>query len=981
MSELALKLIREAKQKRLTRLDLGKCGLTEIPEELFELTWLEELVLSNVWWEWNEIVNRRRLRQSNNLGKINVISELPQGFNKLTRLKKLVAAGTQQDQWEIQDLSPLMGLTNLLQLNLSQNQVSELSALSGLRNLTQLDLNFNQVSDLSALSSLWNLTRLYLCFNYVSNLSALSGLWNLTQLDLMDNLISDLSALSSLRNLMQLDLDFNQVSDLSALSGLWNLKQLSVIKNQVSSLNALSGLLNLTELNLAVNQISDLSMLSGLKSVMYFDLSYNQISDLSPLLDLIKQDIPLGIERSYDFPKIIVGGNPLVHPPLEIVEQGNQAVLDYFAALEKGTAYLNEAKLIIVGEPVAGKTSLMECLWNPAFCLIPEADSQSTLGIEVREGWTFPHPEFKEVNFSANIWDFGGQHIQYMTHQFFLTPNAVYVLVAANDRDEYTNFPYWFKIINLLGQDQGRYSPVIVVLNEKSSQFHHKFDRAAIERQYPHIPLKVCEVNLAKRDHKFFALQQTIQETLVSLPLVKAVKPAAWQPIREALRKRAKRDAHINFQAYVRICHKHGVKEHNQQLLFLRYLHRLGSLLYFEKDENLSDFIILNPKWAVDAVYCVIADKKIAENNGYFTRAQLDTIWASKKHKNGLPKYNEIEQHKLFNLMKKDNFEICYALTGRSNEFIAPQLLLAERPVYNWDNNQNLKFRYQYEFMPEGIMARLMVRLSHLLQKQNGCDIAWRQGMLLEDQEKACQALIQEAEIGGLKVIDIAINGNIHQRKYLLYTVRQELNALHKRWFSNIQVEQMIPCSCVKCSSNSENSFYFEFEVLKGALENNLSRYICNKSYRDVYILSLLEGIYQPEEIRPMSQEKTNTAPSITNNFYGGIGQVGQGTTVTQNQYNQSPQITIEQRQNLNELIKALRKAELSDEEMDIVDAARQLIREDEKQSTPQTQGRLVKLFNGVKEVMDLSNNTIGVASAILPALPAVIQAMQQALS
>jgi internalin A len=41
MSELALQRIREAKEMRLTRLDLGNCGLTELPEELFELTWLD----------------------------------------------------------------------------------------------------------------------------------------------------------------------------------------------------------------------------------------------------------------------------------------------------------------------------------------------------------------------------------------------------------------------------------------------------------------------------------------------------------------------------------------------------------------------------------------------------------------------------------------------------------------------------------------------------------------------------------------------------------------------------------------------------------------------------------------------------------------------------------------------------------------------------------------------------------------------------
>ena len=43
MSELALKLIKEAKEKRLKRLDLGNCGLTKLPEELFELVWLQNL--------------------------------------------------------------------------------------------------------------------------------------------------------------------------------------------------------------------------------------------------------------------------------------------------------------------------------------------------------------------------------------------------------------------------------------------------------------------------------------------------------------------------------------------------------------------------------------------------------------------------------------------------------------------------------------------------------------------------------------------------------------------------------------------------------------------------------------------------------------------------------------------------------------------------------------------------------------------------
>jgi hypothetical protein len=44
MSALALQRIREAKEQRLTRLDLGNCGLTELPDELFELVWFYGLM-------------------------------------------------------------------------------------------------------------------------------------------------------------------------------------------------------------------------------------------------------------------------------------------------------------------------------------------------------------------------------------------------------------------------------------------------------------------------------------------------------------------------------------------------------------------------------------------------------------------------------------------------------------------------------------------------------------------------------------------------------------------------------------------------------------------------------------------------------------------------------------------------------------------------------------------------------------------------
>ena len=36
------------KEEKTGKLDLGRCGLTELPEELFELEWLEELMTSGL---------------------------------------------------------------------------------------------------------------------------------------------------------------------------------------------------------------------------------------------------------------------------------------------------------------------------------------------------------------------------------------------------------------------------------------------------------------------------------------------------------------------------------------------------------------------------------------------------------------------------------------------------------------------------------------------------------------------------------------------------------------------------------------------------------------------------------------------------------------------------------------------------------------------------------------------------------------------
>ena len=68
MSNLALKLIEKEKRERTGKLDLGYCGLTELPEELFELNWLEELNLCNAYVDFtNDHIHSNNIGTKNNL--------------------------------------------------------------------------------------------------------------------------------------------------------------------------------------------------------------------------------------------------------------------------------------------------------------------------------------------------------------------------------------------------------------------------------------------------------------------------------------------------------------------------------------------------------------------------------------------------------------------------------------------------------------------------------------------------------------------------------------------------------------------------------------------------------------------------------------------------------------------------------------------------------------------------------------------------
>ena len=268
-----------------------------------------------------------------------------------------------------------------------------------------------------------------------------------------------------------------------ALVGL-NLKQIPY---------SLFKLTNLQAVYLGHNQIIDIPRkIKSLTQLRIIQLSDNNISEIKPFL------LDLGIPITRNGEGITLEKNPLTIPPGEIVDQGNEAIRNYFSQIKQAkgkTLHLFEAKLLIIGDGGTGKTSFKRKIMD-ANAKMPKA-RDTTLGIAVDQ-WSYrirfsKFPDLGEALFHVNLWDFGGQKIYRGTHQIFFSDKSFYVLVA-DTREQGTDFSYWLNtVLQLAGEDSG----ILILLNKKYGH-EAKFDETGFRSHFGRIIKDVFELDLKK---------------------------------------------------------------------------------------------------------------------------------------------------------------------------------------------------------------------------------------------------------------------------------------------------------------------------------------------------------------------------------------------------------------------------------------------------------------------------------------------------
>lgn len=181
-------------------------------------------------------------------------------------------------------------------LDLSGAGVQSLTDLSYMENLMFLYLNDNGLTDedMSALSGLTSLMSISLSGNQLTNTDALAGLTTLNELTLDDNPLRNIDGLAGLTNMGSLSISGligdGGITDCGAVKDMTNLYLLSLSFNSIEDLSPLVELTNLTSLFLTSNRIVDLSPLNGMTKLATLYLSGNLIEDASPIQHLMETD-------------------------------------------------------------------------------------------------------------------------------------------------------------------------------------------------------------------------------------------------------------------------------------------------------------------------------------------------------------------------------------------------------------------------------------------------------------------------------------------------------------------------------------------------------------------------------------------------------------------------------------------------------------------------------------------------------------------
>jgi internalin A len=852
----------------LTSLGLSQNQLTDLPNSIGNLTALTVLSLND-----------------------NQLTRLPGSIGNLTALTSLGL-----DQNQLTDLPHSIGnLTALTVLGLNDNQLTTLpGSIGNLTALTSLGLDQNQLTDLPhSIGNLTGLTILGLNSNKLTALPRSVGNFiELSVLGVGGNRLADIpDSIGNLSALMTLGLDGNDLTTLpDSIVNLYNLSTLSARSNRLTELpnwignlaaltilsldgnglialpTSIGNLTNLTVLGLSHNELTSLpESIGNLTALNTLGLSHNRLTWLPDLVgNLIDManlsldhnqlaDLPISIwtfrslsrvDLSYNqfthLPRelahslangllLAINNNPLDDPLSEIIAHGTDSLTTYLRSL-KDAAPQYETKLLLVGEGNVGKTSLIAALVGAPF-----VDGRPTThGIEITQ-LTFRHPSL-DVEIIVRAWDFGGQEVYRVTHQFFFSRRALYLMVwNARQGQEQDEVESWLRRIRLRVGHEAR---ILIVATHCAERFP-ELDYPHLEQTFSGLLRGSYEVD-NETQSGISELAKEIARQAAALPQMGQLISPRWVDARDEILERALTEPQIPYGGFVDACETHGVTG-PEVLTLARLMHDLGHIIYYGADEGLKDIVVLNPEWLTKAISYVLEDKPTRETGGVLDHARLKDIWLSRDGGREYP----LRYHPYF-LRLMEKFDISYRLEGDELHSLVAQLVSHERPELPWESTtqpratiRRLAMLCRFSEPAPGLIPWLTVR-----HHRASTGMHWRRGVFLRHPiaEYASEALLELRHSGELVLEVRAPSPDLY-----FNVLRDSIEDLITRRWPGLTYQLFIPCPGY--ISGSTCSGEFPLDTLLRMRERDRTFVTCYRCLEDYEISRLLTGFTMPTRL------------------------------------------------------------------------------------------------------------------------------------
>ncbi|HYC59678.1 MAG TPA: COR domain-containing protein [Thermoanaerobaculia bacterium] len=718
--------------RTLRTLKLPNTGLRKLPAEIGQLQELEVLVLDdNGLTELPSTIGRLQNLQELSVAD-NHLAELPDSIGELGQLRELSVGPN-----PLHSLPPSIG--GLHSLKWLWADTTDLQALPHeigmLRNLEILNLDFTlalmtlppPMAELTQLK-VFSLreTRMKALPKWFGRLEGLEALWMGGRRSPPEN-IETLGHLTNLRNLRLDLLRFARMPD-------WirDLRKLTLLTFAGTGLHALPGwiseLAELQYLNLSGNRLQSLpDTISSLSRLDQFDLRNNELVTIPP-----------SIARLPKLREINLEGNPLSPALRSAYEQGLGPLRAFLRSLNEADP-LYEAKLMLIGEGNVGKTTLLKALTGRE----PRKGEPTTHGVSIDiHALYLPHPEVP-TTLQFNAWDFGGQEVYRVTHQFFFSPRSIYLLVWEPRMGvQQCQVEDWLKLIRVrVGENA---NVIIVSTHAKTGGRIARIDQAVFMRDYGTMIRGFVEVDSlvadkpSKEPYGIRELKNLISNVASGLDHMGMPFPRDWKKARDRALEAGESRPHVSYGDFATLCEPFGLDATDIRTL-ATLMHDLGYFVYYGDDERLRDDVVLKPEWLTKAIGFVLEDRLTAEGDGILPDDHLANVWLRHSFANE-PRYETKLYPFFLRLMEK--YDVSYRLE-EGNASLVAQHVPQVRPLVPWlpeeepakDLRRLAMVCVIDEDVPPGLIPWLIVRTHPYAAAYEAHRLHWQKGMFLRNRK------------------------------------------------------------------------------------------------------------------------------------------------------------------------------------------------------------------------------------------------------